>query len=121
MPRRRTSSNSRPRSWGGLWRSASGNASSGIGSRASECFPVVGVIAGKPKFYYIQVSLAPPLASWWTTLAGWSALGSAIGGLSAAVLAVTAFIGGGAPLKRWRGKRHPQREPAEVRANATRP
>ncbi len=78
------------------------------------------MIAGKPKFYYIQVSLAPPLASWWTTLAGWSALGSAIGGLSAAVLAVTAFIGGGAALKRWRENLHAQRDLAKEQENAIR-
>ena len=64
---------------------------------------------------------APPRpAGWWATLGGWSALGSAVGGFSAAVLAVTAFIGGAAALKPWRENLHAQRDLAREQENGIR-
>jgi hypothetical protein len=67
-------------------------------------------------------SLADPAhaAWWWSTLAGWSSLGAAVGGFSAAVLAVTAFIGGAAALKPWRENLHAQRDLAREQENGIR-
>jgi hypothetical protein len=67
-------------------------------------------------------NLADPAhaASWWSTLAGWSSLGGAVGGFSAAVLAVTAFIGGAAALKPWRENLHAQRDLARQQENGIR-
>lgn len=59
-------------------------------------------------------------AAWWITLAGWSSLGGVIGGFSAAVLAVTAFIGGAAALKPWRESLHAQRDLAREQENGIR-
>jgi hypothetical protein len=59
-------------------------------------------------------------AGWWSTLAGWSSLGAAVGGFSAAVLAVTAFIGGAAALKPWRENLHAQRDLAREQENGIR-
>lgn len=42
-------------------------------------------------------------------LADWGALGSAVGGLATAVLAVAAIIGGRAGLSDWRDKQRAQK------------
>jgi hypothetical protein len=68
----------------------------------------------------IAILSAAHAVAWWTTLTGWSALGGAIGGFSAAVLAVTAFIGGAAALRPWRESLHAQRDLAREQENGIR-
>jgi hypothetical protein len=53
---------------------------------------------------------------WWATLAAWGNIGSFIGGVSAALLAVAAVIGGSAGLSDWREKQREQRDLAREEA-----
>jgi hypothetical protein len=53
-------------------------------------------------------------------LADWGALGSAVGGLATAVLAVAAIIGGTAGLQDWRAKQRAQKALAEEQAEGIR-
>src|SRR5271169_442231 len=64
------------------------------------------------------LAVAPP--GWWSTLAGWSSFGGIVGGFSAAVLAVTAFIGGAAALRPWRENFRAQKALADEQRNGIR-
>jgi hypothetical protein len=62
---------------------------------------------------------AAPMAhdpQWWATLVAWGNIGSLIGGVSAALLAVAAVIGGSAGLGDWREKQREQRDLAREEA-----
>ncbi len=56
------------------------------------------------------VFLAAHDALWYDTLAGWSALGGAVGGIATALLAVLAYLDGKAGLDDFRSKQRAERD-----------
>jgi hypothetical protein len=73
-----------------------------------------------PAMIVHSVAQASPVMThsphWWATLTAWGNIGSFIGGVSAALLAVAAIIGGSAGLSDWREKQREQRDLAREEA-----
>lgn len=66
------------------------------------------------------VLLAGHDAPWYDTLAGWSAVGGAVGGIATALLAVLAYLGGKAGLDDFRDKQRAERDLANEQAYSMR-